>query len=306
MNLRTAMAAVSLPALVVTLTACTNEVKGPEKTTMNEQQALSRAEQIVQQAVAGMSPKPRLKQIGSKGAGACLADPSGTSVRDQVEVTYQLVDVPGSAGKQLVRQARDAWAALGYKFQTDGDWSDPFPDISMRTEPDDFWMSAGNGMVSKETGDGRAYITVTSPCYTKPTSSPSTSPQAMLPSSGELSSDEASQQHVLAHSSRIHDALRVEADASAGAPLQTVENDGATYVHHAWATEPLAGERAVRAMARGRAFLEDSGWRVRAGSGRLVAMHPTDQTVVQIATSPSGSLRVGVTGPAVPLLRADA
>ncbi|MFI9060620.1 hypothetical protein ACIGQE_01905 [Streptomyces sp. NPDC053429] len=163
-----------------------------------------------------------------------------------------------------------------------------------------------NGMVSKETGDGRAYITVTSPCYTKPTSSPSTSPQAMLPSSGELSSDEASQQHVLAHSSRIYDALRVEADASAGAPLQTVENDGATYVHHAWATEPLAGERAVRAMARGRAFLEDSGWRVRAGSGRLVAMHPTDQTVAQIATSPSGSLRVGVTGPAVPLLRADA
>ncbi|MEW2139724.1 hypothetical protein AB0892_24605 [Streptomyces sp. NPDC005409] len=99
-----------------------------------------------------------------------------------------------------------------------------------------------------------------------PASGGSASPSAQ---SQPLSADEASQQAVLAHSSRIYDALRVRHDAACRGELRTVENGGATYVHHAWATEPLAEDRAARVMAR----------------------------------ADDGGLDVGVTGPATPVVR---
>ncbi|MEU4731006.1 hypothetical protein [Streptomyces sp. NPDC023588] len=134
---------------------------------MNEQQAVARAEEIVRQAVAGLSPRPALQPGGTQGPGACLAD-YGTSKRAQVIHRYQLTNVPGSAAKDLLGQVRDAWAAQGYEFKTEqgkGDWTKPDPYISMRTEPDDFWMSGGVGITNASTGEGIAYITVTSPCY---------------------------------------------------------------------------------------------------------------------------------------------
>ncbi|MCX4691289.1 hypothetical protein [Streptomyces sp. NBC_01408] len=284
-----------------TTAACAGQEEPTEKVAMNEQQAVSRAKEIVQQAVASLSPQPTLQPVGRQGPGACLAD-YGVSTRAQVGVSYQLTNVPGSAAKDLLGQVRDAWVAQGYKFKTkegEGDWAKPDPYISMRTEPDNFWMSGGVGITNAATGEGIAHITIHSPCYPKPEQSASPSPQAL---SQSQSGDEASQQAVLAHSSRIYDALRVRHDAAGGGNLRTVENEGSTYVHHAWATEPLAEDRAARAMARAQGYFEGSGWRVRSVAGRIIALNPADEVAAQLARADDGGLNVGVTGPATPVL----
>ncbi|MFI1365753.1 hypothetical protein [Streptomyces griseochromogenes] len=133
---------------------------------MDDQQATKRAEEIIHQAVDGMSPKPILKRTGLRPVGACLADDHSVGERQQVTLSYQLTGVPGTEAKKLVRQARDAWVKHGYKFQdSDGDWSDPFPSVDMRTPSDDFWMTVLTGVVDKAKGEGLAAISVTSPCF---------------------------------------------------------------------------------------------------------------------------------------------
>ncbi|WP_371617658.1 hypothetical protein [Streptomyces sp. NBC_00454] len=147
---------------------------------MDDQQAVARGKELVQQALAVMSPKPTPKQDGRYGAGTCLADSSSTD-RHQVHISYEFKGVPGSAGRQLVRQVRDAWVALGYKFQdstSDGDWSDPRTSVHMRTESDDYWMTMGNSVTNETTGEGVAYIIVTSPCYVPKPASGSPSPSS--------------------------------------------------------------------------------------------------------------------------------
>lgn len=295
----TAMAGLGL---ALSLSAC-GAVGGQEKVTMDDKQAVSRAEELVQQALGAMSPKPTLKRDGRYGADACLAD-TGASDRRQVQISYRFEGVPGSAGRQLVRQARDAWVALGYKFQSaesDGDWADPGTNVHMRTEPDDYWMTLGNSVTDRTTGDGVAYITVTSPCYY-----PIAATQSASSSARSMTADDASQHRVLGYSSRIYEALGVPHDAASGESLRMVENEGATYLHHAWATGPLAGDGTVRAIGRARAYLEDSGWRTCTAPGRLIALHPSDETLAQLATGPDGRLQIGVTAPAIAVLRTDA
>ncbi|WP_237409175.1 hypothetical protein [Streptomyces sp. M2CJ-2] len=133
---------------------------------MDEQQATKRAEEVIHQAVDGMSPQPTLKRTGLRSVGPCLADDHATGERVQVHITYQLTDVPGDAAKKLVRQARDVWVKHGYEFQgSDADWSAPFPSVSMRTVPDDFWMTALTGVVDRAKTEGLASVSVTSPCF---------------------------------------------------------------------------------------------------------------------------------------------
>ncbi len=175
-KLRIAMAVASLAALALATTACGSEQDGQGKhdkatskpVTMDEEQATKRAEEIIHQAVDGMSPKPTLKRIGPEPVGPCVArDDHGSDDRLQLSLSYQLTGVPGSAAKKLVRQARDAWVKQGYTFQdSDEDWSKPFPSVDMRTEPDDFWMDAVAGVVDRAKGEGLASVGVTSPCFT--------------------------------------------------------------------------------------------------------------------------------------------
>ncbi|MGA5319848.1 hypothetical protein ACPCIU_05360 [Streptomyces seoulensis] len=95
-----------------------------------------------------------------------MADAHSAGERVQVRLTYQLTGVPGSVARKLVRQARDAWVKRGYEVQgKDGDWSDPFPSVSMRTPGDDFWMTALTGVLDKAKGEGLAAVSVTSPCF---------------------------------------------------------------------------------------------------------------------------------------------
>ncbi|MFK4145627.1 hypothetical protein [Streptomyces sp. NPDC004065] len=294
----------------VAITACGsqqggngNGAKKSRQATMDEQQASARAEEIVHQAVEGMSPKPSLKRTGLRPLGACIArDDGGPDDRVQYRLTYQLTGVPGSEAKSLVRQARDAWVKLGYKFQSqDGDWSDPFPSVSMRTEPDDFWMTALTGVVDRAKGEGLAAISVTSPCFASNQGS-TADPASFL----RTQADEHARQLALAHSSRIYDALRVRhAPAPAGDGVSAHQESEDAFVHHAWSTLPLTEEETTQAMARVRTYFETTGWSVRhiptaTGAPALIARNARDGSVARIAPSSTGAVRAGVTTPVPP------
>jgi hypothetical protein len=277
----------------------------PKHVAMNEQQATKRAEEIIHQAVDGMSPKPKLERIGPAPVGACIArDDGGPDDRLQVSIAYKLTEVPGSKAKTLVRQARDAWVKLGYKFQSsDADWSKPFPHVNMRTEPDDFWMDAITGVVNRATGEGLASIGVTSPCFSRNASDQSTADSTAFQ---RTQVDEHAEHLALAHSSRIYDALHVRhAAGQEGDGISAYQDAEGTYVHHAWSTQPLSEEETAQAMARGRTYFESAGWTVRhvlaeAGVPALIARNVEDESVAQVAPSTTGALRVAVTTPVTP------
>ncbi|MGW0555185.1 hypothetical protein ACWDZ6_13405 [Streptomyces sp. NPDC002926] len=193
--------------MTVAVTACGLQGDGgttPKQVTMDEQQAIDRAEEIIHQAADGMSPKPTLERTGPRPIGPCLAS-DGRSADDRVQVTlfYELTGVPGSEAKKLVLQARDAWLKLGYKSNSsDEDWADPFPRVGMRTEPDDYWMEAITGVVDRAKGEGLATLKVTSPCFLPPKQS-SKSSTADPVALDALQTDAPAHRRVLDHSSRI-------------------------------------------------------------------------------------------------------
>ncbi|MFI1162204.1 hypothetical protein ACH4UM_01015 [Streptomyces sp. NPDC020801] len=209
--------------------------------------------------------------------------------------------MPGTEAKKLVRQARDAWVKLGYKFQSsDADWSDPFPSVSMRTVPDDFWMTALTGVVDKAKGEGLAAISVTSPCFAADGSG-TTDPASFR----QDPTDEQAERRALDHSSRIYDTLLVRhAPRQEGEGLATYQDGEDTYAHHAWSTEPLTEDAMVRALARAQAHFENLGWTLRqvptaTGVPALLARSTEDESVARLAPSADGTLRVAVTTPAV-------
>ncbi|MFJ4864797.1 hypothetical protein [Streptomyces sp. NPDC088748] len=275
---------------------------------MNEQQAIDRAEEIIHQAVDGMSPRPTLERMGPAPVGACIArDDHGPDDRVQVTVAYKLTGVPGSEAQNLVRQARDAWLKQGYKHNSSGevDWTSAFPTVYMRTGPDDFWMDAVTGVVDRAKGEGLASLSVTSPCFLPPGKSKALGATPAAPAAFEApSADDAATRRALAHSSRIYDALQVgSAPTQPGEGLSTVRDESGASVHHTWSTEPLPeGERAA-AVERAQTFFRSAGWTVRRvptaeGTPGVVAGHPGEHTVAQVAASTTGAVRIAVTTPA--------
>ncbi|MBP2049288.1 hypothetical protein J2Z21_002219 [Streptomyces griseochromogenes] len=79
---------------------------------MDEQQATKRAEEIIHQAVDGMSPKPILRRTGLRPVGACVADEHSAGERQQVSLSYQLTGVPGTEALQQVPMATGIPALL--------------------------------------------------------------------------------------------------------------------------------------------------------------------------------------------------
>ncbi|WBO64422.1 hypothetical protein [Streptomyces camelliae] len=303
------MAVIALLTASVAVAACGSGQTGssggstPSKqVTMDEQQATKRAEEIIHQAVDGMSPKPTLKRTGLSPLGACVADDHSAGERQQVALSYQLTGVPGTEAKKLVRQARDAWVKLGYTFQSsDADWSDPFPSVSMRTVPDDFWMTAITGVVDKAKGEGLAAISVTSPCFAADGSG-----TADPASFRQTATDEQAEHRARDHSSRLYDALQVRHGATQeGEGLATYQDGEETYAHHTWSTEPLPEDAMVRALARAQAHFESLGWTLRqvptvTGVPALLARNAEDGSAARLAPSVDGTLRVAVTTPTAP------
>ncbi len=267
---------------------------------MDEQQAMERAEEIIHQAVDGMSPKPVLKRVGPEPIGACVADEHGSGERVQLSLTYRLTGVPDTEARSLVRQARDAWVKRGYTFQSsDADWSDPYPTVSMRTGPDDFWMDAITGVLDRKKGTGVASLGVTSPCFPSSEATATADPAALR----RTTPDDQAEHRALDHSSRIYDALQVpHAPAREGEGLSTYQDAEVTYAHHAWSTRPLAEEVMAQAMQRAHAYFVSAGWTVRHvpmanGVPSLAAHNADDGTVARLAPSADGTLRVAVSAP---------
>ncbi|MFF5976066.1 hypothetical protein ACFY7C_31605 [Streptomyces sp. NPDC012769] len=273
---------------------------------MNEQQAIDRAEQIIGEAVDGMSPRPTLERMGNAPVGACLArDDHGPDERVQVTLIYKLTGVPGAQAQNLVRQARDAWLKKGYTYNTSGevDWAGAFPTVYMRTEPDDFWMDAVTGVVDRAKGEGIASLKVTSPCFLPPGKASAGSAAADPAAFETAEADSPAARRALGHSSRIYDALGVgSVPPRTGEGLTTVRDEALAGVHHTWSTVPLSDEERTRAVARAETYFRGAGWNVRRlpapeAAPALVAGHPEEHTVAQVAASPTGALRVAVTTP---------
>ncbi|MFD8826314.1 hypothetical protein ACFV1C_28660 [Streptomyces sp. NPDC059605] len=273
---------------------------------MDKQQAIDRAEEIVQQAVDGMSPEPVPERTGPETIGPCIArDDHGRDDRLQVTLFYKLTGVPGSEARNLVLQARDAWLKQGYKYNSSNkeDLAGPYPWVSMRTEPDDFWMEGITGVLDRTKDEGIATLKVRSPCFL-PQGKSSTAATADPVAMEAPQADDPTARRALAHSSRIYDALRVgSAPTRPGEGLGTVRDESGAGVHHTWSTPRLSEAETVRALARAQVCLRRAGWTVRhvptgAGAPAVFALHPGEGTVVQLAPSTTGALRVAVTTPA--------
>ncbi|GHF52763.1 hypothetical protein GCM10010218_37770 [Streptomyces mashuensis] len=287
--------------LASTITACGLK-PGTVEVKMNEKEATTRAEEIAHQAMSGMMPKPDPERSVMRSK-ECVSE-FGSSRLAEVDLSYTLKGVPGTEAKNLVRQARDAWVKQGYTFESksaDGDWSDPFPTVTMVT-PDGFDLSAVTGMLDKEKGEGIATISVTSPCFARePSPTAHASAAALSPAQG----DGAAERRVLGHSSRIYDALRARhAPEQEGEGLRTVQDQDGTWLHHAWSTPPLTDDERERAIRRARDHFHAAGWKVRdlpttAGTPALAALHPDEDTVAQVTPAATGGIAVGVTGPAI-------
>jgi hypothetical protein len=304
------ISAAALLVMTAMVTACGAQEDGQQsggraskQVTMNEQQAIGRAEEIINQAVNGMSPKPTLERMGHAPVGSCIArDDHGPDDRVQVTLVYKLTGVPGPEAQNLVRQARDAWLKQGYKYNSSGevDWSGPFPSIYMRSEPDDFWMDAVTGVVDRAKGEGLASLKVTSPCFLPPEKT-SASTEADPAALEEPQADDPARHRALGHSSRIYDALRAgSAPPQPGEGLSVVRDESGASVHHAWSTEPLPEDVRVQALARAQAYFRSAGWSVRhvptsEGTPAVVARHPEEDTIAQVAASTTGAVRVAIT-----------
>ncbi|MEU3217355.1 hypothetical protein [Streptomyces sp. NPDC006971] len=294
--------------MMVTVTACgTQEDDGdaPKQITMNEQQAIDRAEEIIRQAVDGMSPKPVLERTGPEAVGPCIArDDHGPDDRLQVTLFYKLTGVPGAEAKNLVLQARDAWLKQGYEYDSSDkeDMSGPYPWVSMRTELNDFWMEGITGILDRAKGEGIATLKVRSACFLPPgkSSSAATADPAALKAP---QADDPTSSRVLGHSSRIYDALQVaSAPTQPGEGLRTVRDESGASVHHTWSTQPLPEAEIAKVLERAQDYLQRTGWHMRhlptaAGSPALVALHTEEGTIAQLAPSATGAVRVAVTTP---------
>ncbi|MFE9371679.1 hypothetical protein ACFYM2_18155 [Streptomyces sp. NPDC006711] len=308
MNLRGARWAVALAAVALILTGCgmqKNDGTIPGQVSMDDQQAIARAEEILHQAVDGMTPRPTLKVVRPASVGPCLAyDDHTEDDRVQVRLGYQLTGVPGTAAKSLVKQAAEAWRKLGYAYQSSAgapDWSDPFPTVFLRTKNDDFWMDATAGVLDRAKGEGLAAITVTSPCFQA--SGGSATPATHVASLHAPLVDPTAERRALGHSSRIYDALRTPHAQIPGDGLRPVnDHRGRAFLHHTWSAKVTGRDEATRAVARGQAYFEAAGWVVRRQSAAaLRGLNPDDHSVAQIAADDTGMIRVAVTTPVLPV-----
>ncbi|MCX4694424.1 hypothetical protein [Streptomyces sp. NBC_01408] len=311
MNPRKLIPVAALLAMTIMVTACGAQGDGQKtggkapKVTMNEQRAIDRAEEIIHQAVDGMSPQPTLERMGHAPVGACIArDDHGPDDRVQVTVIYKLTGVPGAEAQNLVRQARDAWLKQGHKYNSSSevDWSSSFPSVYMRTGPDDFWMDAVTGVMDRAKGEGLASLKVSSPCFLPPGKSKASGATPAGPAAFEApSADDPATRRALAHSSRIYDALQVDsAPTQPGEGLSRVRDESGASVHHTWSTVPLSEGERTAAVARVQAYFRSAGWNVRPMSTRegvpaFVAGHPEEHMVAQVAASTTGTVRVAVT-----------
>jgi hypothetical protein len=135
---------------------------------MTQDQAARRAEQIVSETAAALSPKPRLESapIFGNGPSACLADIPDAGKMVSVAYTFWLRGVPENENGKIGLQIKAHWQKQGYHIEKSSGFDKGQPDISGVTK-DNFLISlnwSSNGALS---------VGATSPCvYPHGTPSP--------------------------------------------------------------------------------------------------------------------------------------
>lgn len=130
------------------------------KSTMTQQHASARAEQILRETAGAITPRPTLEtyQPGS-GTGPCLVNPNNTSdKRVQVTLTYWLRGISTGDNASVGQQVLHYWKHMGYAVTETRGLGTNSPDVFAGTPSDDFLISL------QTSANGAMSIGATSPC----------------------------------------------------------------------------------------------------------------------------------------------
>lgn len=131
-----------------------------DEPTMTQQQAAQRVDDLVNAAVSGVKPQPRLvAEEGFTLARRCT-DPADGGSTDRIIVSkrYWLEDVPPEKHGDIARQIQAKLVKQGYTIDKAQGIEKNQPEIFARTRPDDFLMSL------TWSGGGPLSIGASSPC----------------------------------------------------------------------------------------------------------------------------------------------
>lgn len=135
---------------------------------MTQAQATARAEQILQDTAAVLTPRPRLDFDPSlpNESGVCLADIPNASHMINVDRTAWLRAITASQNGSIGQQIESYWKKQGYTITTSGGIKEQSPVITGETK-DSFTISLATGQ------DGLMSIGASSPCIYKNGTPPS-------------------------------------------------------------------------------------------------------------------------------------
>ncbi|WP_405810440.1 hypothetical protein OG729_37055 [Streptomyces sp. NBC_00210] len=231
----------------------------PGGTTMDMSRAERRAEELIQQAVRGVSPVPRLESFGG-GVKPCL-DPSDGGSEDRVTLTrnYWLKDIPREQSKDVVRQVFESWRAGGHAVDAEPDYNRNVAVANLRSKPDDFLMQVAAGL------GGQVSVGVTSPCFW-PDEVKSPVPKALghpAPRSNtELQARQQALSGVQGVSSQILDTFAGGRPSYEDAYVWVREQDGSCVAQHQWTYTCGDAVRAAQAFQRMLRKLGERGWQL--------------------------------------------
>src|SRR4051794_36708888 len=132
---------VMIVAVVVLVTGCTGG-EAVNEPTMTQAQALARVEQLINETVSVITPKPRLDLYRpSLNVNACLdATDGGSEDRIVISRSYYLRDIPRDQVGEVARQIKQHWERQGYYIETA---SKDGLAVFGHSQPDDFLISIG-------------------------------------------------------------------------------------------------------------------------------------------------------------------
>src|SRR5216683_2000080 len=144
----------------VVLAGCGSAGGSVNGKTITYEQANTRVDQLIQYAVAVISPKPRLEAIVfQSGVQQCLGPTDGGSnKRIYVTKNYWLRGVPTDQNVAVATQVKDYWGRQHFLIETATGFDKGQPDISARSYPDDFLLSLS------WSADGSLSMGASSPC----------------------------------------------------------------------------------------------------------------------------------------------
>ncbi|WP_327273508.1 hypothetical protein OG609_16535 [Streptomyces sp. NBC_01224] len=232
---------------------------------MDMSQAERTAEDLIQEAIRGVSPEPRLESFGG-GVKSCQ-EPSDGGSEDRVTLTrnYWLKGIPRDDAKNVVRKVFENWKEAGHVVDAAPDYERRVVAANLRSKPDDFLMQVAMGL------GGQLSVGVTSPCFwdKKPGSESLGYPAPRT--EAELHDRQEAMNGVRSVSSRILDSF-AGGRPSRDEPAVLVRlQDGSCYADHQWTytcEDASTAERAFHQMVR---ILGERGWQMEEPSTEVAA-----------------------------------